>query len=77
MKPRRTHAVLFFERRAPLLAQCDRLAHIDFVEGGQYRRGVLRRFQPLGDAPPQPRHPHPHLALADGHRRWRRRFRRR
>src|SRR5260370_8557496 len=56
-----------------VFAQRHRLAHIDLVEGGQHRRGVLRRLQPLGDPPPEAAHPHSHLTFADGGSRCRRR----
>jgi hypothetical protein len=48
------------------LAQRDRLGHVDFVEGGEHRGGVLRRLQPLGDAPPQAGHAHAHLVFPGG-----------
>src|SRR5262245_34114016 len=67
--------MLFLEGVAMTLAQRDRLAHIDLVEGRQHRGGVLRRLQPLGDPPPQAAHAHPHFALADGGNGWRRRRR--
>jgi hypothetical protein len=67
-------AVLFLEAIAVTLAQRDRLAHIDLVEGRQHRGGVLRRFKTLGDPAPQPAHPHVNLAFIGGRCRERRFF---
>ena len=62
----KANAVFFLKGLAPALAQRDRLAHVDFIEGGQHCRGVLRRLKALGDPPSQARHPHPNLALRRG-----------
>ena len=65
------HPVLRLERLAVPLAQRDRLAHVDFVERGQHRGGVLCRLQPLGDPASQPAHAHPHFTFAcDRRRGW-------
>ncbi len=53
------HPVLFLECLAPAFAQRDGAAHIDFVEGRQHRRILLRLLEALGDTPSQPGHPHP------------------
>src|SRR5260370_8360305 len=56
-----------------VFAQRHRLAHIDLVEGGQHRRGVLRRLQPLGDPPPEAANSSSHLTITVGGSRRRRR----
>ena len=57
-------AVFLLEGIAIFGPQRHQRRHVDLVEGGQHRRGVLRLLQALGDALAQARHAHPLLAAA-------------
>jgi hypothetical protein len=60
------HAVLLLEALLVAVAQIDYRLHVDFVEGGEDRRLVLRLHQALRDARPQPGHRHALLRTLSG-----------
>ena len=59
-------AVLLLEQILVAGARLHHRRHVDVVEGGEHRGGVLRLLEAAGDGLAQARHPHPFLAALAG-----------